>query len=123
MYLADRCTRACGDFIVQIDQTEKLRKYIYRLGRKVFPAGPAITPYVYRTQSIADIKAEFGSLAAAIAAGHCNDRCQSHYGHAAHGRRGRFVAVHSAIDPKMISAPRGRRMREYNAASLFLPAI
>jgi hypothetical protein len=118
-YLADLCLTSGGRLIVSLDKIDGLRKYLGRLGKKLFPKGPIISGYTYRTQRLADIKATFGDFAAEAAAsagGHCNDDSQRHYGWAAHGRKGGIIRVHTARKPRLISTPRMRNLRRETSA-------
>jgi hypothetical protein len=113
-YLADLCLSSGGRLIVSLDKMDGLRKYLERLGKKVFPGSPIISAYTYRTRRLADIKATFGESAAeaaASASGHCNDDSQRHYGWAVHGRKGGILRVHTARKPRLISTPRARNLR------------
>jgi hypothetical protein len=114
-YLAELCRQHDGRYIVNVAEVDSLRSFLARLGQRLFPGGPNISAYVFRSQRLADIKAAFGedaAAAAASAAGHCSDRSQRHYGHASHGRKRGIVAIHTARAPKLVATPRGRRMRE-----------
>ena len=114
-YLAELCRRNGGRYTVFVAEVDSLRSFLARLGKHIFPGGPNLSAYTYRAQRLADIKAAFGdeaAAAAASAAGHCSDRSGRHYGHASHGRRRGIVAVHTARAPKLVSTPKGRRMRE-----------
>jgi hypothetical protein len=115
-YLAQLCKRnGDGRYTVSVTEVDSLRSFLARLGQRIFPGGPNLSAYVFRAQRLADIKAAFGeeaAAAAASAAGHCSDRSGRHYGHASHGRKRGIVAVHTARAPKLVSTPKGRRMRE-----------
>ena len=113
--LAKLCAIHGGRHIVSAEEVDSLRSFLGRLGRRVFDDAPTLSAYVFRAQRLADIKATFGddaAAAAASAAGHCSDRSQRHYGFAAHGRKGGIIAVHTTRPPKLVSAARGRRMRQ-----------
>jgi len=96
-YLAELCTSAGGHIVVAVEKKDAMRKSLVRLGQRVFPdvKDGTITPYVIRTQVIADLKATVGAGGTvAAAAGQCTDRSQSWYGYAAHGRKRRgFIGV------------------------------
>jgi hypothetical protein len=113
-YLADLCVSSGGRLVVSLDKIDGLRKYLERLGKKLFPDCPIISAYTFRTQRLADIKATFGEAAAesaASAGGHCNDDSQRHYGWAVHGRKGGILSVHTARKPQLISTLRVRNLR------------
>ena len=122
-YIADLCLASGGRLIVSLDKINGLRKYLERLGKKLFPGGPIISGYTYRAQRLADIKATFGEFAAEAAAsagGHCNDDSQRHYGFAVHGRKGGILRVHTARKPRLTSTLRVRNLRrETNALACF----
>ena len=108
---------------MSLDKINGLRKYLERLGKRLFPGGPIMSGYTYRAQRLADIKATFGEFAAEAAAsagGHCNDDSQRHYGFAVHSRKGGILRVHTARKPRLISTQRVRNLRrETNALACF----
>ncbi|MBM1169337.1 hypothetical protein [Microvirga arabica] len=89
--LVARCRANDGQMTISIRSPDAVRKAIERLGRVVFPElEEAITPNVYRSQSLADAKAQWGAgEMVAIMAGHASDGTQSRYGRREHstGRR------------------------------------
>jgi len=120
VYLGERCLLAGGVLVICLETgdlrgtSDKLRKYVGRIGRIVFPAGPQITPYVYRSARLADIKAwaKDGGASAATAAGHSNDGTQRKYGHAAYGNPRGIVGVYSSREVRLISATKVMRLRQ-----------
>lgn len=120
-YLAQKCRAHGGNFVVNVASSGALSKAIKRVGRRVFPGGPAITPYVLRSQRLADAKAAFGAgEKTAIAAGQCTDRTQSRYGNIAFGRRGGLVGAFGTRAPRLVAVERARRLgeaRKYAQAS------
>jgi hypothetical protein len=79
--LAAQCRASGGELTIAIRSPDAVRKAVQRLGRSIFPdLEEAITPYVYRSQAIADAKAQWGAgEMVAIMAGHANDSTQARY--------------------------------------------
>jgi len=102
--LVEQCRANGGQMTIAIRSPDAVRKAIERLGRVVFPElGEAITPNVYRSQSLADAKAQWGAgEMVAIMAGHASDGTQSRYGRREHstGRRA-LKAVSATREIKM----------------------
>jgi hypothetical protein len=125
-YLAQRCREQGGKFVVAVGSSDALAKAIKRVGRRAFPQGPTITPYVLRSQRLADAKAAFGAgEKTALAAGHCTDRTQSRYGNVAFGRRGGLVGAFGTRPPRLVAVERARRLGESKRtlqASIWAPS-
>jgi hypothetical protein len=116
-YLAQRCRDEGGQFVVKINSADALSKAIKRVGRRVFPTGPAITAYVYRHQRLADAKAAFGAgEKAALAGGHSTDRTQAKYGNVCFGRRGGLVGAFGTRQPRLVAVARARTLGDARKA-------
>lgn len=88
VHLVALCRSGGGRVTISLDDTNGMRKSFAKLGRKALGPAIVITPYVFRSQVIADLKKTAGAGAVvAAAAGHCTDRTQSHYGRVECGRR------------------------------------
>lgn len=120
-YLAQRCRENDDDgFTVAIRSASALAKAINRIGRKAFPNGPLIGPYVYRAQHAANLEAAFGAGAQVAAAlGHSTDKTQHRYGNVRHGRRGGLIRVQGSGKPRLVAVERARKLaterKEYRA--------
>jgi hypothetical protein len=122
--LAAQCRASDGQMTIAIRSPDAVRKAVQRLGQSVFPAlEEAITPYVYRSQAIADAKAQWGAgEMVAIMANHANDATQSRYGRREHatGRRA-LKAVSTTREIKLGRVAHAQALgevRKGNAASL-----
>ena len=112
-YLAQRCRDEGGELVVMVKSANALSKAIKRIGKKAFPAGPAITPNVLRSQRLADAKVAFGAgEKVALAAGHCTDRTQSKYGNAIYGRKGGLLNAFGSRKPRLVAVARARELGE-----------
>lgn len=112
-YLAQRCREQGGKFVVKVASSDALAKAIKRVGHRAFPQGPAITPYVLRSQRLADAKAAFGAgEKTALAAGQCTDDTQSRYGNVAFGRAGGLIGAFGTRQPRLVAVERARRLGE-----------
>jgi hypothetical protein len=111
-HLVQRCRAAKGHtVVVALDGTNGMRKALEKLGRRALGEGaPKLTGYVFRHQAIADYKKTFGAGAlVALAAGHCTDRTQSHYGRVEHGRRRtELIGVKAKREPRVGNIERAR---------------
>ncbi len=117
-FLASRCAGEGGRLMVSIASKNAARKAIAALGRKALPElNKTITPYVFRHQLIADLKATFGAgEEVAAAAGHGNDRTQAGYGCVQHGRKRKgHLAITSARKPRTGNVERGRQLSQTKA--------
>lgn len=125
-YLAHRCREQGGQFVVHVASSGAVAKAIKRVGRRAFPDGPAITPYVFRSQRLADAKAAFGAGGkTALAGGHCTDRTQSRYGNIAFGRCGGLVGAFGTRSPRLVAVDRARDLglaRKQAQASIWAPS-
>ncbi|MDQ2079051.1 hypothetical protein RA307_02575 [Xanthobacteraceae bacterium Astr-EGSB] len=113
LHLARLCNAAGGMMVVSISSKNAMRKALERLGKRALPEVPVtITPYVFRHQAIADLKATVGAGGdVAVAAGHCTDRTQSHYGRVEHGRKSKgFIGVKSSRKPQVGNVERGAEL-------------
>ncbi|RTL68609.1 MAG: hypothetical protein EKK42_09520 [Pseudonocardiaceae bacterium] len=112
-YLVSMCASCGGCLVVSVRSKNAVRKAIGRLGRKVFPqVNQTMTPYLFRHQFIADLKATCGAgEAVAAAAGHCVDDTQTHYGRRERGnQRHGIVRIYSARRPKSGNIARVRML-------------
>lgn len=112
-YLAELCAASGGRLVVSLCSTSPMRKALARFARRALPEVRAkITPYVFRHQVIADLKATLGAGAeVAAAAGHCTDRTQARYGRVQHGRkRGGIVGVRSRRAPRAENVARAHAL-------------
>jgi hypothetical protein len=110
-YLAQRCKEEGGEFVVMVKSAGALSKAIKRIGHKAFPAGPAITPNVLRSQRLADAKAAFGAgEKVALAGGHCTDRTQSKYGNVIYGRKGGLLDAFGSRKPRLVAVARASEL-------------
>jgi len=112
-YLASECARKGGHMIVAIASKNAVRKAFGRLGKKAFPkVKAALTPYLFRHQFIADLKATCGAgEAVAAAAGHSVDSTQTHYARRESGNRRRgIIKIHSARRPRPGNIVRARNL-------------
>ncbi|MBR0994531.1 hypothetical protein JQ580_27825 [Bradyrhizobium japonicum] len=111
-YLAERCD---GEgLVVSLHSKDASRKKLLRLGKIALPGCHVnITPYVFRNQVIADLKATLGAgVAVAAACGHCTDRTQAKYGRVQHGRRRRgLIGVASEKVPQTGNVARAAEVR------------
>ena len=112
-YLAQRCRDKGGEFVVTVKSANALSKAIKRIGNRAFPAGPAITPNVLRSQRLADAKVAFGAgEKVALAGGHCTDRTQSKYGNVVYGRKGGLLDAFGSRKPRLVAVARARELGE-----------
>jgi hypothetical protein len=112
-YLAQRCREEGGEFLVMVNSANALSKAIKRIGHRAFPAGPAITPNVLRSQRLADAKVAFGAgEKVALAAGHCTDRTQSKYGNVIYGRKGGLLDAFGSRKPRLVAVARAHELGE-----------
>jgi hypothetical protein len=96
-----------------VNSANALSKAIKRIGRRAFPAGPAITPNVLRSQRLADAKVAFGAgEKVALAAGHCTDRTQSKYGNVIYGRKGGLLDAFGSRKPRLVAVARAHELGE-----------
>lgn len=112
-YLAERCAAVGGRMVITLNSKDASRKKLARLGGVALPdCAVTITPYVFRHQVVADLKATLGAGGdVAAAAGHCTDRSQSHYGRVEHGRKRRgLIAVESSRSPRVGNIDRVRAL-------------
>ncbi len=112
-YLASKCASSGGRLIICVRSKNAVRKAIGRLGRKIFPqVKQMMTPYLFRHQFIADLKATCGAgEAVAAAAGHCVDDTQTHYGRRERGhRRHGIVRIYTVRRPKPGNVARARTL-------------
>ncbi|MDO8875431.1 MAG: hypothetical protein Q8M24_16170 [Pseudolabrys sp.] len=112
-YLAARCFAAGGRMVIANGSKNAARKRLYNLGKIALPDNDeAITPFVFRHQVMADLKATLGAgRAVAAAAGHCTDRTQSEYGRVENGRRRRgLIGVDSTRTPRTGNVERARNL-------------
>jgi hypothetical protein len=111
-YLAERCEGEV--LVVSLHSKDGSRKKLLRLGKIALPGCHVnVTPYVFRNQVIADLKATLGAgVAVAAACGHCTDRTQAKYGRVQHGRRRRgLIGVASEKVPRTGNVARAADVR------------
>lgn len=122
-HLALRCGALGGRMMPSVPENAH-RKRLEDLGKDALPGCEVtITPYVCRTQLIADLKATFGAGAeVAAAAGQSTDRTQSRYGYAAHGRKRRgFVSIVCERPPRTGNVARARALAAKRKAATRKP--
>lgn len=121
VHLVAFCRSSGGRAIISLEDTNAMRKAVARLGRKALGPAVVITPYVFRSQVIADLKKTAGAgVVVAAAAGHCTDRTQSHYGRVECGRRRPDFISATALRAPV--AKNGEYLREFAAARGASPA-
>jgi integrase len=97
-----------GAIVVKIDSAKRFHGAVRSAGKREWPKRKSdVTPYCFRHQAAADLKAE-GSLSSgeiSAALGHLSDVTKSTYGHANMGRSG-------GVAPARVTAARAVKMKE-----------
>jgi integrase len=109
--LAMRVREAGGELLVRIEHAGNFSKAVSNAGGREWPTRKAaITPYCFRHQCAADMKAGGGLTSGEISAalGHVSDQTKSTYGHAGIGHAG-------GVAPARVSASLAVKTKEPSA--------